>query len=295
MSAAGSAGPPALGSGAWYVVVAGVSDGALVPKLTFSRTVERRRAAFSLSCAASSGAGEAACGTCSSGCSDGWLAATGSGCAIDGAGSGAPPSKSATAISASGGEGGAQLIADRSRKPILAISAATATAPAATAAAAARTPLATLIVAALEAGLLLGLVLLGFAFLALNLVSRLGSNRFAVLALFARFTWLATTASAAPPAALSATVTAAFLLGFTIAGFAGFLGETLGFLGLHLRLELSIEAVVLIGIGLAMHRMSRGLRREQRLRRLQRMNLLAAVDDVGLYAADIRIGRRRPG
>src|SRR5581483_5847084 len=133
-----------------------------------------------------------------------------------------------------------KLVADRTRKPVLAIAAAT-TAASAAAAAAARTALATLIVATGKVRLLLGLVLLGFA----------------------------------------------------VAGLACFFGEAFGFLGLNLGLELRINAVILVGGFVAVHRMGRRLRSDQCFRRFQRVHLLAAVDDVGLLSADTWIGDDR--
>ncbi len=138
-----------------------------------------------------------------------------------------------------------EFVADRTRKPVLAIAAAT-TAASAPAAAAARTALAiALIVATGKARLLLGLVLLGFAFLALRLRALFGNRSFAVFARMVRVAWFPTAATA-PPAALSAAL-AAILFGFAVAGFACFFGEAFGFLGFNLGLQLRIEAVIVIG------------------------------------------------
>src|ERR1700751_4665867 len=96
---------------------------------------------------------------------------------------------------------------------------------------------------------------------------------------------LATTAAApapAPPAALT------FALGGSI------LGEPLGLLVLDLGFAFSIEGLVVVVSLISCGRRSGGrLRREQRLGGVERMHLLAVVDDVGLLAADGRIRNHR--
>jgi len=68
-----------------------------------------------------------------------------------------------------------------------------------------------------------------------------------------------------------------------------FVAQALGLFGFDFRFGFDIELFVVIGF-LDLRRRSRGLRRKQRLGRLQRMHLFAAIDDEGLQAADRGIG-----
>src|SRR5690242_3574545 len=118
-----------------------------------------------------------------------------------------------------------QLVTDRPRKSVVAIATATTSATATAASAAAGTPLAiALIVVAGEAWLLLGIIVLGIAFLGHRFTGCFGRTGFGVVARLARLAF-ATTASAPPPAASCAALAAAFLLGFAVGGLAGFLGQ----------------------------------------------------------------------
>ena len=71
-----------------------------------------------------------------------------------------------------------------------------------------------------------------------------------------------------------------------------FLGQAFGLFGFDFALGFEIELFVVIGF-LDLRRRGSRLRREQRLGRLQRMHLFAAIDDEGLQAADGSVGGYR--
>ena len=141
-----------------------------------------------------------------------------------------------------------------------------------------------------RAGLILGFFLVGFAFVG-DRVRRGNHVRhnvrgLGVIARGSAFARLAGT-TAPPPSPLALV---AIRIGFAVALLAGrcVVGQPFGFLGFDLRLDL--EGLVLVERLLGLRRESRNLGGEQRLGRLQRMHLFAAIDHERLLAAHGRIG-----
>ncbi len=193
--------------------------------------------------------------------------------------------------------GRAQFIGDRSGETVVR-SASTAPAAAATTSTTPRTSIAVcgIIAAALVVArcalLCLAFVLVAFGIAGRN---RLGSFRqdmheIAVLArLRSALAHFAAATAAAPAASLAAlTVTVAFGGDCVLAG-SLFVSKPLGLVGLDLVFEQLFLVVGLLGLG----RRGSGLRREQRLGGLERMHLLAAIDDVGLLAVHRGVGNDR--
>ncbi len=119
---------------------------------------------------------------------------------------------------------------------------------------------------------------------------------FGLLAFLARtgLAGFAGPAAAPAPAALAATLR--ILAGLAAIGLAGrdFVGQSLGLFGFDLGFEFDVERLLVV-IGLFGQRRGRGrgLRDQQRLGCLQRVDLLAAVDDERLRAGHGRIGNHR--
>src|SRR6516165_5022565 len=167
-----------------------------------------------------------------------------------------------------------KFVGNRSGETLVHTAAAASAAPTGTALAA------PLLFAADKTRLLLALVLVAVAVLDRRVAGLLSVD---CLMLVARLTRFAATAAAptpapAPPAALALT----FLLALAFACGSLF-SEPFGLLGFHLGLELGIERLFLVEAALGQRRCrSSRLGCQQRLRRLERVDLLAAVDDVGL-------------
>src|SRR6516162_4566028 len=146
-----------------------------------------------------------------------------------------------------------ELVGDRAGEAV--VHAATPPAASTAAPTAARPPLASaVLVSAGKAGLFVGFLLVGFAFLRCRAGDGLGLHASMVLArraAFARFaTTAATSASSASPA-----LSLAVLLAVALDGFAGLevFAETLGLVGLDLGFKLGLERFILV-IGLFGHR-----------------------------------------
>src|SRR5262249_50672535 len=194
-----------------------------------------------------------------------------------------------------GGRG--KFVADRAGETIVAPAVLTSATPASTAAAstAARPPLAILaLLAAGKGWLLVGLFIIRESIMgaASGRLGHRGLHHLRIATGLGAFPRLAATTAAATapptaPAALSITVATAVL------SCGLFVGDAFGLLGLDLGFGLDIETVVIVFDVILLRRGRRCLRREQRLRRFQRMHLLAAVDDEGLLAADRGIGDDR--
>jgi len=94
-----------------------------------------------------------------------------------------------------------------------------------------------------------------------------------------------------PPPPPSPLALVAVRFGFAVALFAGrlIIGQPFGLFGFHFRFDFDVERLVLVKRLFSLRREGRNLRCEQRLSRLQRMHLFAAIDDERLLAADGRV------
>src|SRR5260221_671079 len=148
------------------------------------------------------------------------------------------------------------------------------------------------LIGARRARLLLGFVLVGFAVVHDRAGNRwrVGRNarNFALVTHRRAVARLAGTAAPPPPPL----ALVAIRIGFAVACLADrrIVDQPFGLFGFHLRLGFDVERLFLVGGFFDIGRESRNLGRQQRLGGLQRMHLLAAIDDERLLAADSRVG-----